>query len=444
MKVVIIGGIAAGMSAAAKLRRIDKKAEILLFEKANYISFGACGLPYYIGNFFENHERMLVRTPKQAQAMGIDLRLRHEVLSVDEVQKVVKVKNLTNGEEFQESYDRLMIATGASAVIPPIQNVDLDNVWKLHSLEDGQTIREKLKDPSIQKVGIIGAGFIGLEVVEAVKNLGKEAIVFQLGEQVLQGPFDVEITEILENELINAGVSLYLNTQVVGLEGQKAVDKIITTTQEIDVDCVIIATGVRPNTAFLEDTQSKRLKNGAIIINEEGQTSNPYIYAAGDCATVVHQLKEEPAYLPLATNANKLGRIVGENLAGNHETFEGTLGSSCLKVLHMEAGRTGLTESEARALGMEISTVFITDKNHTDYYPGQEAISVKLIYDSKTKVILGGQIVGKSGAVLRTNVIATAIAAKMTTKQLGMLDLCYAPPFSRTWDVLNIAGNAAK
>ena len=186
------------------------------------------------------------------------------------------------------------------------------------------------------------------------------------------------------------------------------------------------------------------LENGAIVIDHEGKTSIEDIYAAGDCATVPHLLMKKPAYIPLATSANKLGRIVGENLAGKNETFEGTLGSSCLKVLHMEAGRTGLTEAEAIKEGIDYKVAFITDKNQTDYYPGQEDISIKLIYDAKTNVLLGGQVVGKKDAVQRTNVLATAIYAKMTTKQLGMLDLCYAPPFARTWDALNIAGNVAK
>lgn len=444
MKVVIIGGIAAGMSAAAKLRRMKPDAEVILFERENYISFGACGLPYYIGNFFDDHERMLVRTPQQAKEMGIDLRLQHEVLKVDPKQHTVSGINLVNGESFMESYDKLMVATGASAIVPPIQNLELNSVFILRNLEDGKKIKELLKKPEIKKVGIIGAGFIGLEVVEAVMNLGKEATVFQLEERILQNVFDKEVTDLLEEELRLAGVNLYLNANVTALEGTVKVKAIITQQDRVEVDAVIIATGVRPNTAFLKDTGIKMLGNGALVVNQEGETSIPGIYAAGDCALVPHLLKEEPTYLPLATNANKMGRIVGENLAGAHEVFDGTLGSSCLKVLHMEAGRTGLTEQEARALGRTIKTVFITDKNHTDYYPGQEKLSIKLIYDADTKVILGGQTVGRSDAVQRTNVIAAAIYAKMTTKQLGMLDLCYAPPFARTWDVLNIAANAAK
>lgn len=444
MKIIIIGGIAAGMSAAAKLRRTDKEAQIVVYEKGEYVSFGACGLPYYVGDFFDNHERMLVRTPEQIVGMGIELHLRHEVISVNSDDNVIEVYDHNSNRTFKDHYDRLMIATGASPLIPPLKGLELKDIYMLRTLEDGIQVKKAIKSPDVKKVGIIGAGFIGLEIVEAAKNLGKEVAVFQLEDRILKDTFDAEVTSILEDELREEGVQLHLNTKVVGFEGSEKVEKIITTDSAYDVDLVIIATGVRPNTEFLKDTGIERLKNGAIIIDKEGRTSIENIYAAGDCATVPHRLKEEPSYIPLATNANKIGRIVGENLAGKNLKFDGTLGSSCIKILNMEAGRTGFTEEEAKRLGLNISTVFITDKNHTDYYPGQEKICVKLIYDANTKVILGGQVVGKSDAVQRTNVLATAITAKMTTEQLGMLDLCYAPPFSRTWDVLNIAGNAAK
>ena len=329
-------------------------------------------------------------------------------------------------------------------VMPCIENLELENVHTLRSMEDGEIVREKLQDSSIKRVGIIGAGFIGLEAVEAAKKLGKEVVVFQAGDRVLRNVFDKEITDILEDEIREEGVRLYLNAKITALAGKDKVEQIITTNETVDVDLVILATGVRPNTDFLKDTGIEMLENGAIVIDHEGKTSIEDIYAAGDCATVPHLLMKKPAYIPLATSANKLGRIVGENLAGKNETFEGTLGSSCLKVLHMEAGRTGLTEAEAIKEGLDYKVAFITDKNQTDYYPGQEDISIKLIYDAKTNVLLGGQVVGKKDAVQRTNVLATAIYAKMTTKQLGMLDLCYAPPFARTWDALNIAGNVAK
>lgn len=444
MKIIIIGGIAAGMSAAAKFRRLDKDAEIKVYEKTPIVSFGACGLPYFVGGFFDNENQMIARKPEKFKETGIDISIEHEVLSIDVASKKITVKNLKTDETFEDSYDKLMIATGASAIIPPIKNFNIENVHTLKSLEDGRILKEKMKDKDIKKVAIIGAGFIGLEAVEAAKEYGKEVSVFQLEDRILKEVFDKEVTDLLEEELKNKGVNLFLNSKVVELKGDSKVTKVVTENEEVDADLVILATGVKPNTAFLKDTGIEMLKNGAIVVDKEGKTSIEDIYSAGDCATVTHLLKPEPAYIPLATVANKFGRVVGENLGGKGLEYEGSLGSACIKVLGMEAGRTGLTESEVTNLGINYKTVFITDKNQTDYYPGQENISIKLIYNGDTKVILGAQVVGKKDAVQRTNALAVAIYAKLTTEQLGMMDFCYSPPFARTWDVLNRAGNVAK
>lgn len=444
MKIIIIGGIAAGMSAAAKFRRLDKDAEIKVYEKTPIVSFGACGLPYFVGGFFDNENQMIARKPEKFKETGIDISVEHEVLSIDVTNKKIMVKNLKTDETFEDSYDKLMIATGASAIIPPIKNFNIKNVHTLKSLEDGRILKEKMKDKDVKKVAIIGAGFIGLEAVEAAKEYGKEVSVFQLEDRILKEVFDKEVTDLLEEELKNKGVNLFLDSKVVELKGDSKVTKVVTESEEVDADLVILATGVKPNTAFLKDTGIEMLKNGAIIVDKEGKTSIEDIYSAGDCATVTHLLKSEPAYIPLATVANKFGRVVGENLGGKGLEYEGSLGSACIKVLGMEAGRTGLTESEATNLGINYKTVFITDKNQTDYYPGQENIAIKLIYNGDTKVILGAQVVGKKDAVQRTNALAVAIYAKLTTEQLGMMDFCYSPPFARTWDVLNRAGNVAK
>ena len=444
MRIIIIGGIASGMSAAAKLRRLDKEAEIKVYEKTPIVSFGACGLPYFVGGFFDNENQMIARSPEKFRETGIDISVEHEVIGVDTKNKKVTVKNLKTDEVFEDNYDKLMIATGASAIIPPIKNFNIDNVHTLKSMEDGKILKEKMKDNSIKKVAIIGAGFIGLEAVEAAREHKKEVSVFQLEDRILKEVFDKEVTDLLEQELRDKGVNLYLNSTVTELKGEGKVTKVVTQNEEVDADLVILATGVRPNTAFLKDTGIEMIKNGAIIVDKEGKTSIEDIYSAGDCATVTHILKPEPTYIPLATVANKFGRVVGENLGGKTLEYEGSLGSACIKVLDMEAGRTGLTENEASNLGIDFKTVFVTDKNQTDYYPGQEEIAIKLIYNAKTKVILGAQVVGKKDAVQRTNALAVAIYAKLTTEQLGMMDFCYSPPFSRTWDILNRVGNVAK
>jgi NADPH-dependent 2,4-dienoyl-CoA reductase/sulfur reductase-like enzyme len=444
MRVIIVGAVAAGMSAAAKLKRMQPKYEVVVYEKTDIVSFGACGLPYFVGGFFDKPNDMIARSPEKFRETGIDLNIFHEVINVDVTNKKVIVKNIETGVEFEDSYDKLMIATGASSIIPPIKNVKLENVSTLKSMADGIKVKELLNKEENKNVVIIGAGFIGLEVVEAAKQLGKNVTVVQATDRILEQVFDREITDVLEEEIIKHDVDLRLEELVSELIGETNVEKVITNKGEIDADVVIIATGVRPATTFLKDCGIEMLANGAIVIDEFGRTSIEDIYAAGDCATIRNIVSGKDTYVPLATGANKLGRIVGENLAGSNNAFQGSLGSSCLKVMSMEAGSTGLTEGQAQKLGLDFKVKFISDFNQTNYYPGRDKIYVKLVYDAKTKVILGGQVAGFKDSVQRTNVIAAAIFGKLTTDQLGMLDLCYAPPFARTWDALNVAGNVCK
>ncbi|MGL6107602.1 CoA-disulfide reductase [Romboutsia sp.] len=444
MRVVIIGGVAAGMSAAAKLKRMQPEYEVVVYEKTDVVSFGACGLPYFVGGFFDEPNSMIARSPEKFRETGIDLNIFSEVVKIDTDNKKLTVKNLQTNEVFEDSYDKLMVATGASSIIPPIKNVNLANVSTLKSMEDGIKVKELINRDENKKVVVIGAGFIGLEVVEAAKQLNKEVTIFQLEGRILNQVFDKEITSVLEEEIRKHEVDLRLEEVVLELVGETKVKKVVTNKGEVEADMVIIATGVRPNTTFLKDTAIEMLPNGAIIVDKFGKTSMEDIYAAGDCATIKNIVSGQDTYVPLATGANKLGRIVGENLAGGSNSFQGSLGSSCIKVMDMEAAATGLTEKQAEKLGLDFKVKFISDFNQTNYYPGRDKIYVKLVYDAKTKVILGGQVAGYKDSVQRTNVIAAAIFGKMTTSQLGMLDLCYAPPFARTWDVLNVAGNVCK
>jgi len=441
MKVIIIGGIAAGMSAAAKFKRLSPNDDVVVYEKGDIVSFGACGLPYYVGGFFDDSNEMIARTPEAFREAGVEIHTKHEVTNVDFSNKKVTVKNLNTNEVLEESYDKLMIASGARAIIPPIKNIDLENVVTLKSMDDGNKLRELMSKEENKKIAIIGAGFIGLEAAEAAKHRGKEVTVIQLQDRVLQEVFDKDITDLLEEELRENGVNLLLSETVTELIGDGKVSKVKTNKREIEADIVILATGVKPNTDFLNCDEIKMIRNGAIVVDKYGRTSVEDVYAAGDCATINSLITDREIYVPLATGANKLGRIVGENLAGQNNSFQGSMASSCIKVMDMEAARTGLSEKEVLNLGFNYKTKFITDMNQTSYYPGRERIYVKLIYDAHTRVILGGQVAGYKDAVQRCNVLAACIYAKMTTEQLGMLDLCYAPPFSRTWDVLNVAGN---
>ncbi|MGL4867564.1 MAG: CoA-disulfide reductase [Cetobacterium sp.] len=447
MKIIIIGGVAAGMSAAAKASRVDKKAEIVIYEKTEIVSWGACGLPYYVGDFFEDVTEMIARPVEEFIKAGMNIKIKHEVIGINVDKKELTIKNLLTEEIFTDNYDRLMVATGAHAIMPPIKNLSTKGVYTLKEYTDGIVLKEEMLKKENQEILIVGAGYIGLEVAEAAKHLGKKNIrIIQLGDRVLLESFDKEITDIMEEEIKNnESLSLHLEEIVEEIiEENGKVVAVKTNKGQYSADIVVISTGVRPNTNFLKETGIEMLSNGALVIDHYGRTSIDSIYSAGDCATVPHLVRKENVYIPLATTANKIGRVVGENLAGLEVKFAGTLGSAAVKVIDLEAGRTGITENEAIKMGIDYKTVFIKDKNQTSYYPGREDIFVKLIYDANTRVLLGGQIAGKKGAVLRVDSLATAIYSKLTVDEIGMMDFCYAPPFARTWDAMNVAGNVAK
>ena len=443
MRVIIIGGVAAGMSAAAKLKRIKPDYQVVVYEKTDIVSFGACGLPYFVGGFFDDSNMMIARDKSKFIESGIDLKTFKEVIDVNIDNKKLTIKDSISGEIFEDTYDKLMIATGASSIMPSLDK-SYNNLTTLKDMSDGIKLKELMSKDENRNIVIIGSGFIGIETIEAAKKLGKNIHLIGRSDRILSKVFDKEITDLLEEELIKNNIHLHLNETVQKYIGEDKIEKVITNKNEISADLVIIAIGVKPNTSFLKNTNIQMLPNGAIIVDECGRTSAKDVYAAGDCATIKNIITNEDIYAPLATGANKLGRIVGENLAGINSTFPGSLASSCIKVLNMEAAATGLTEEKAKSLNINYKTAFISNFNQTHYYPGREKVYVKLVYHADTKVLLGGQVAGYKDAVQRANVLAAAITAKMTTEQLGMLDLCYAPPFARTWDVLNIAGNVSK
>ena len=439
----MIGATAAGTTAAAKARRMLKEGEIIMYDKGKTTSFGACGLPFYVGKFFDDPNEMIARTPEQFEKSGIQVKLSHEVIAVNAMDKTVKVRNLTDGSEFVDKYDKLLIATGAEPALPPFAKPLPEGVFLLRTLEDGQNLRRALERSTVRHVVIIGAGFIGLEVAEAAHKLGKKCTVIEMKERVMADSFDPELTKLMEEELQKHNVQLNLGCKVKSFSGTP-VNKVVTDQGEIACDLVVLSAGVKPSTAFVQNLGLNLHANGAIVVNNQGKTNLPDIYAAGDCATVQHLLKKEPAYIPLATVANKLGRIAGENMAGAESVLPPMLGAASLKVMDLEAARVGLGEREAKDAGYDISTVFITDPDHTSYYPPRYDLHVKLIYEKSSKVLLGGQIVGQMGAALRAHALSVAIMKKVTTNELGLMDLGYSPAFTRTWDTLNVAGNVAK
>lgn len=446
-KIAIIGGVAAGMSAASKAKRLNPKLDIVVYEMTNKISWGACGLPYYVGNFFEDPDTMTARSYEDFLKEGISVKLNHKVEKVSFPSKRLFVRDLEKNLLFEDTYDELIICTGAHAVTPPnIKNIEAKNVFNLKSFNDGLELKKELLKEENKNIIIIGAGYIGLELMEAALHQKKKVLIFQHSDRILRTTFDKEITDILEKNIRkNNSVDLHLQenvTEILTSDGKAIGIKTDKNTYEGDI--IVFSTGVKPNTEFLKNTEIEMMSNGAIIIDKYCKTSVPNVYSAGDCASVYHFVFKKNVYIPLATTANKLGRLIGENLNGLNKKFQGTLGSAAIKVLDYEVARTGITEEEAIKNNLNYKTVFIEDVNQAAYYPGQEELFIKLIYEANSKIIIGAQMVGKKGAVLRINSLAVAIFNKMTTTELGNMDFCYAPPFSTTWDIMNVAANVAK
>ena len=446
-KIIIIGGVAAGMSAASKAKRIDKSLDITVYEMTEAISWGACGLPYYVGDFYPDASLMVARTHEEFKKEGITVKTKHKVENVDFKNKKVFVRNLNENKVFEDSYDELVIATGASSTSPKdIKNLDAEGVYHLKTFNEGLEVKKEMMKKENENIIIIGAGYIGVEIAEAALKLGKNVRIFQHSARILNKTFDKEITDLLENHIReHEKISLHLNESPI--EVRTFENKVIglkTDKKEYTANLIIVATGVRPNTEFLKDTGLELFKNGAIIIDRFGKTNIPNVYAAGDCATVYHSVLEKNVYIALATTANKLGRLIGENLTGANKEFIGTLGSAGIKVLEFEAARTGITEQEAKDNNIKYKTVFVDGEDHSAYYPGGEDVYIKLIYHADTKILLGAQVAGKRGAALRADSLAVAIQNKMTTQELANMDFLYAPPFATTWDIMNVAGNVAK
>ncbi|USD42413.1 CoA-disulfide reductase [Vibrio sp. SCSIO 43135] len=440
MKVVVVGGSAAGMSFAAKYKRNQPSDEVIVLDKRDYISFGACGLPYFAGGMFDDTERMISRTPEQAMKSGLDVRIETEMVALDRAKKQITV--CQKGEESSIDYDMLVIATGARPIVPSFGEFNPERVYTLTSMEDGLAVKEALKDSNNQRVCVIGGGFIGLEVFDAAHELDKHVTIIEREQHVMSRQFSPEMIEVVEGAIRESGAELKTGTSVSAIRDAEQGGYIVETDNgTVEADVVIMSLGFKPNTEAFE---LPKAANGALLVDEFGATEDAHIFAVGDCAVVHHLALGKSVYVPLATTANKQARMMADKLAGKDTYMSGFLGSSCLKVLDYELACTGVNELLAKEHNLDVKASTISDKNQTDYYPGQEDIKVKLVYHPETKVLLGGEIVGKKGAVGRINALAVAITAKMTTQQLGYMDFCYAPPFARTWDALNVAGNVAK
>jgi len=436
--ILVVGGVAAGMSAASQARRIDENLSIGVFEKNEYVSYAACGIPYMIDNEIADRDKLIaIDKDRFINERNIQIFTNSEVTGIDFSKKTVSVNE--NGQTGNISYDKLVIATGARAFVPPIAGVESRNVFFLKNFNDGIRIQDFIKNSLPASGVLIGGGIIGLEMAESLRTLGIETIMIEKGDTIAAA-FDTGIQERINKELVSQDVSIRTGADIKKIEEHNKRLRIIYDNIEVETDFIIVAVGIRPNTEFLKDSGLSMDGKGAIIVNEKSETNIPDVYSAGDCATVKHLITGENVYMPLGSTANKQGRVAGLQAAGiSSEIFKGVVGTQFVKVFDLEVARTGLTEAEADKQGIAVEAADVEWKSRAGYCPRSRKIYVKIVINSETREVIGGQTSGKDGAALRANVIATAITSKMKLEDFAYLDLGYAPPFSPVWDSLHAA-----
>jgi NADPH-dependent 2,4-dienoyl-CoA reductase/sulfur reductase-like enzyme len=441
-RLVVIGGVAAGMSAASRARRLNPKIEIMVFEKSGFVSYGSCGLPYFVSDVIKAPENLVVYDAKFfKEKRDIDVYLHHEVLKIFPAKRSVLVKDLEKDKEFEVGYDKLVIATGARAVKPNIKGIDLNGIFTIRFLEDGIAIKNFIRENSPKKALIIGAGYIGMEMAEALVSLGIDVTIVEVMPNIL-GSMDDEINEVVEAELQKNGVKLLKSTSVVEFVGDGFVRKaILNNGSSLDVDLVIVGAGIKPNSEIARDAGIEIGRSGAIAVNQRMETNIPGVFAAGDCAEAFHLVLGRPVYIPLGTTANKQGKVAGENAVGGNAIFKGIVGTAVFKVFELEVARTGISEKQAKEEGIDYVSTVIEHSSRAHYYPGGSKIRVKLIAERKTGRLLGAEMVGRDGVAKRIDVFATALHARMSIGEIAGLDLSYAPPFAPVWDPILIAAN---
>jgi NADPH-dependent 2,4-dienoyl-CoA reductase/sulfur reductase-like enzyme len=439
-RLVVIGGVAAGTSAAAKAKRTEPELEVVLLERGANVSYGACGLPYYVAGIIPHAEDLIARTPVEFRQSGIEVRTGHEVLEVKPAKRSVLVTDLNRGAQYELAYDSLVIATGARAVTPDVAGRDLDNVITLRTLSDGVALKRTLTHQRPQSVVIVGGGYIGLEMAEAFRALTLPVTLIEMADRLMTN-LDAEMSQLVFEEVVRAGVDVHLNDPLVAFEGSGRLESVTTTSAHIPADLALVSVGVRPNVGLASRAGLTLGTGGAIAVDGHMRTNMDGIYAAGDCTDTRHLVTGQRTYMPLGTTANKQGRVAGANVAGMECTFEGVVGTAVAKVFGLEVARTGLTEKEAQAHGFDVYSQHIKTKDRARYFPGAERLDVKLVMDRSSRRLLGAQLVGGGGAAKRIDVLAAALYARMSVDDLTHLDYSYAPPYASVWDATLRAAN---
>jgi len=434
---VIVGGVAAGLSAATRARRLDDDLEVAVFERTGFCSYTACGLPYFVAGVIPKHTDLVVRTPGDLKEDRIDVHLHHEVMGIDVAAGHARVRNLDAGTERDEPFDELLLATGGTARLP-FAGLDLPGVFAVRTVEDGIAIRRWIEQQHATRAVIVGAGYIGLEMAEALLAHSMKVTVVEMLPHALP-LVDEEVAVEVEAELIAHGVDLRCATGVESIEGDSRVRRVIAGGSPIDADLVIVGVGVGPDNSLAREAAIPLGSHGAVAVDAGMRTRIPGVWAAGDCSETRHLLHEGPAYVPLGTTANKQGRIAGGNMCGKEETFAGVAGTAAVKVCDLHVARTGLSEREAVHAGLDAAGATITQKSRARYYPGGSPVTVKMVAEKGSGRLLGAQLAGKEGIAKRVDVIAAALYGGATVDDVGSFDLSYAPPFAPVWDPLLIA-----
>ena len=439
MKVVVVGGVAGGMSAAARLRRLDEQADIVVLERDDYVSFANCGLPYHIGGDITERDALLLQTPLSLrESLGLDVRTGHEVLAIDREGKSVSVRDRLTGEEYAEAYDALVLATGATPLRPPLPGIDHPLIRTLRNIPDMDAIIAILDD-GVRSAVVIGGGYIGIEMVEALRHRGIEVTLVEALDQVMT-VLDPEMATHLQDNLVDHGVRLLLSTRANGFSDDNGKVVVELDTERLTADLVILAIGVKPESSLARAAGLELSDRGAVITDQHMRTSDPSIYGVGDSVQVTDTVTGEPVVIPLAGPANRQGRIAADNIAGHVSTYSSTQGAGIVKLFELTAGMTGATERTLKRVGRNYLKVHVHPNGHASYYPGTHAMHLKVLFDAADGRLLGAQAVGVDGVDKRIDVLAVAIRAGMTIEDLEHLELAYAPPYGSAKDPVNMAG----
>lgn len=440
MKTIIIGGVAGGATAAARLRRLDEKAEIIILERGEYVSFANCGLPYYIGGVITDREDLTLQTPESFKArFNIDVRVLNEAVKISPDTKTVTVKNLRTGETYEEPYDNLILSMGAEPIHPNIEGADGSNVFTLRNIPDTLKIKNYIDTAKPRSAVVIGGGYIGVEMAENLAQAGIKVAIVELADHLI-APLDFDMAADVHRYIKSKGIYLHLNNGVKSIHG----NTVVLQNGEITADMIIMSVGVRPETAIAKDCGIELNPRGSIVVNNKMQTNIPNIYAVGDAVEVEDFITKKPAFIPLAGPANKQGRIAADNIAGYESVYTGTQGSAVLKLFDMTVATTGLNEKSATAAGIDYDKTYTYSASHATYYPRAAQMSIKALWDKKTLKIIGVQIVGFDGVDKRMDVLATAIRFGAKITDLTTFELCYAPPFGSAKDPVNMLGFVAE